>query len=435
MGEGSQSAHQVLPATGGSTSHWGGLGVTLVDSLDTLWLMDMKDEFWEARDWVKNHLNFDKDVDASVFETTIRSLGGLLSAYDWSGDKVFLEKAQDLGDRLAKAFDAPGGIPLGQINLKTGVSTHPGWLHRKIILADMASLQVEFRHLAYVTGKQEYAKKAENVFHKLKKIEPENGLFPDLLNEVRNELQFAGKEISFGPFGDSFYEYELKIWLQGGRKEPMYREMYDRSIDGMHKEQLMNTSGLTYIRAGSSPRTFDHLTCFMGGLLALGAWSDPNGLTSELAQRDLKTGKALAYTCYQMYARMPTGLSADQVSMNGEEIVATKNEYILRPETVETFYILHKITGDPIYRQWGWEIFQSIEKYCKTDIAYGKYGNVMNVNYKPQDSMESFFTAETLKYLYLLMDPDSEVDFEDHVFNTEAHPLNIHRKEDNSAAQ
>lgn len=44
-----------------------------------------------------------------------------------------------------------------------------------------------------------------------------------------------------------------------------------------------------------------------------------------------------------------------------------------------------------------------------------------------RDKMESFFLAETLKYLYLLLD-DSQPDLvplDQYVFNTEAHPLPI----------
>ena len=81
-------ADEVRPVSGGPKTRWGGLGITLVDALDTLWLMNMKDEFYEARDWVKDHLDFNKNIDVSVFETTIRSPGGLLSAYDWSGENV-----------------------------------------------------------------------------------------------------------------------------------------------------------------------------------------------------------------------------------------------------------------------------------------------------------------------------------------------------------
>merc|ERR1711935_545560 len=175
-------------------------------------------------------------------------------------------------------------------------------------------------------------------------------------------------------------------------------------------------------------------------MLALGAYTDPNGLDSDRAQRDLRTGKALAYTCYQMYASTKTGLAPEIVGSFGDyekqDFVPKYDAlfYLLRPEVVESLYILHKLTGDPIYREWGWEIFQSIEKYCKTDIAYGKYSNVAQGNGEDtgdgekargqvQDGMESFFLGETLKYLYLLFDPDSPVDLNKHVFNTEAHPL------------
>mmetsp|Transcript_22339 Transcript_22339/g.33387 ORF Transcript_22339/g.33387 Transcript_22339/m.33387 type:complete len:124 (+) Transcript_22339:135-506(+) len=103
----------------------------------------------------------------------------------------------------------------------------------------------------------------------------------------------------------------------------------------------------------------------------------------------------------------------------------TPNYYILRPETVESLFILNYLTGDPIYREWGWEIFQSIEKYCKTEIAYASLTNVDEPG-SVEDRMESFFLAETLKYLYLLFDPDTEVDIlNKHVFNTEAHPTRI----------
>ena len=203
-------ADEVRPVSGGPKTRWGGLGITLVDALDTLWLMDMKDEFYEARDWVKDHLDFNKNIDVSVFETTIRSLGGLLSAYDWSGENVFLEKATDLGDRLAKAFDEKNGIPRGQINLQTGRSSSPAWLNNKIILADAATLAVEFRQLSKRTKNDQYAKKAEHIFHTLKDMEPANGLFPYFLQSSGDgTLRFENNDISFGPFGDSFYEYQL----------------------------------------------------------------------------------------------------------------------------------------------------------------------------------------------------------------------------------
>ena len=95
------------------------------------------------------------------------------------------------------------------------------------------------------------------------------------------------------------------------------------------------------------------------------------------------------------------------------------SHYLLRPEAVESFFVLHHITGDPIYREWGWEIFLAIERFCKLPTAYGSYKNVLDPNVKLDDRMESFFLAETLKYLFLLFDPDSDLDIiNKHVFNT-----------------
>ena len=93
-----------------------GMGVTLVDSLDTLWIMGMKDEFEEAKEWVKNELSFSHADTVSMFETTIRELGGLISAYDLSGDQVFLDKAKELGDLLMPAFDTGEFHPLPSIS-------------------------------------------------------------------------------------------------------------------------------------------------------------------------------------------------------------------------------------------------------------------------------------------------------------------------------
>eukprot|EP00565_Helicotheca_tamesis_P007993 CAMPEP_0185727338 /NCGR_PEP_ID=MMETSP1171-20130828/3051_1 /TAXON_ID=374046 /ORGANISM="Helicotheca tamensis, Strain CCMP826" /LENGTH=629 /DNA_ID=CAMNT_0028395877 /DNA_START=87 /DNA_END=1976 /DNA_ORIENTATION=- len=402
---------------------WGGMGTTLVDSLDTLWLMDMKTEFWEARDWVRDELVNAIGRSVSTFETTIRSLGGLLAAYDWSGDKVFLEKALDLGERLFGAF-ARSDIPSNAVNL---ASKQPDGFGSTNI-AEAGTLQVEFRYLAMTTGRMEFKTKSEKVFELLHNLRPHNGLYPYKINKSPG---FVNSVVTFGAMGDSFYEYMLKIWLQGGKKEQMYRDMWDESMTGIHEELMQQSSpnGLWYIaekKNGRIDNKFDHLVCFMGGALALGAYTDPRGLDSERAQRDLKTARQLAYTCYQMYARQTTGIAPEMIRFDGfNDFSGSPNYYILRPETVETFFILNYLTGDPIYREWGWEIFQSIEKFCKTDIAYGSLKNV-NQPGSVEDRMESFFLAETLKYLYLLFDPDTEVDIlNKHVFNTEAHPTRV----------
>jgi len=278
---------ELKPVSGECNRNWNELGNTLVDSLDTLWLMGLRKEFAEARDWVRDELSYDKDVYVSSFETTIRSLGGLLAAYDWSGDAAFLDKAEDLGDRLLKAFDTKSGLPWNQVNLKTGAGKNQQRSPMETSIAAAGSLQVEFRFLAHATGNQEYAEKSERAFDLLSSLS-KDGLYA---NSVRNTLTEPSvglkTDVTFGGSGDSFYEYMLKLWLQGGKTEWKYRDMYDESIEGMHKVLLQYTSKsqLAYIAQRDDPSfrkskgttksvhraTFrlipdmEHLACFMGG--------------------------------------------------------------------------------------------------------------------------------------------------------------------------
>ena len=260
---------------------------------------------------------------------------------------------------------------------------------------------------------------------------PNDGLFPIKIN--LRDGNFADNHVTFGALGDSFYEYALKIWIQGGKKETWLRDMYDRSIQGMIDKLLQTSSpsGLAYIadwNGHALEHKMDHLVCFMPGTMALGAYTDPLGLESPRAQRDLAIAKALMYTCYQMYNKMETGISAEYVRFErGKDFFPGQNVafYILRPETAESLFVLNQLTGDPIYREWAWEIWMAIEKNCKTKSGYGALSNVRKRYSKIDDRMESFFLAETIKYLYLAQDPEKPVDLMKMVFNTEAHPMTI----------
>jgi len=123
---------------------------------------------------------------------------------------------------------------------------------------------------------------------------------------------------------------------------------------------------------------------------------------------------------------METGIAPEYIMFyQNKDFKTPATHYLLRPETVESLFILNQVTGHPIYRIWGKRIMDSIDKYCKTRYGYGALKNVHKTQQQPDDSMESFFLAETLKYLFLLQDPDVPIDLNEWVFNTEAHPLRI----------
>jgi len=238
--------------------------------LDTLWLMGMKDEFNEARDWIGARLSdgtlHKTNNLVSVFETTIRSLGGYLAAYDWSGDEVFLAAATDLADRLFPAFDSPGGIPYGRVNLLNGKS----FRRRDTNLAEAGTLQIEFRYLAKVTGEKKYADKVEQAFDVLSSTKTTNGLYHSNIKDLEEVMVDTSSKFTLGACADSFYEYMLKLWIQGGKKETKYRMMYDESIDAIHNVLLHRSkqNGLVYVgeqELGRDLDRMDHLACFFSG--------------------------------------------------------------------------------------------------------------------------------------------------------------------------
>jgi hypothetical protein len=418
---------ELKPISKTGQNNWGGLGVTLVDSLDTLWLMGLKEEFREAVDWVKNRLTFDHTGQVSVFETTIRELGGLLSAYDLSGEPALLDKADDLGSRLSTAFATQSGIPVGQVSLSKTSGGNFG-AYGAAVLSELGTLQVEFRYLAHATRKKEYETKAMRPIQLMHRKHPPHGLFP--IKIQISDGNFADKYVTFGALGDSFYEYLLKVWIQGGKKETWLREMYDAAINGVIEVLLKTTAtGYSYVSDWDGFRNhdkMDHLVCFLPGIMALGSVTDPQGKDSQRAQRDMGVAKALMNTCREMYHKTASSISPEFVTFGRDiETRTSAPFYILRPETAESLFVLNQLTGDPIYRDWAWEIWQAIEKHCRTVAGFGALRDVNVQNSGVDDRMESFFLAETLKYLYLAQDPDHPIDLMKYVFNTEAHPMKI----------
>ncbi|KAM0851374.1 hypothetical protein ACQ4PT_052459 [Festuca glaucescens] len=415
---------ELQPQSKNGVNSFGGLGATLVDSLDTLYIMDLKDEFQKARDWVAESLSFDKDYDASVFETTIRVVGGLLSAYDMSGDNVFLEKAKDIADRLLPAWDTTSGIPFNSINLAHGRAHNFGWTNGDSILADSGTEQLEFIALSQRTGDPKYQLKAENVIRQLQKIYPSDGLLPIYINPHSGTSSYS--TITFGAMGDSFYEYLLKVWIQGNKTESVkhYRQMWETSMEGLISLTKKTTpSNYSYIcekTGGSLSDKMDELACFAPGMLALGA----SGYEPEKAKQIMNLAEELARTCYNFYQTTPTKLAGENYYFHpGQDMNVGTSWNILRPETVESLMYLWRLTGNKTYQDWGWDIFRAFEKNSR--IASG-YVGLRDVNSgEKDDKMQSFFLAETLKYLYLLFSPPSVISFDEWVFNTEAHPLRI----------
>ena len=150
---------EVRPISGLSNNPFNGWGATLVDSLDTLWILGLKDEFDEAVHAVAN-IDFTTSIRADIplFETVIRYLGGLVSAYDVSGRKyiTLLDKAVQLAEVLYAAFDTPNRVPLTYYRWRPSFTSQPHRAGNRVVLAEIGTLSLEFTRLAQLTGEPKY---------------------------------------------------------------------------------------------------------------------------------------------------------------------------------------------------------------------------------------------------------------------------------------
>lgn len=466
---------------GTNLSSAGGIGYTIIDAIDTMLIMgpELSEEYNRARNWVANNLTFDREGRFNTFETTIRILGGLLSAYHLSSnDSIYLEKAIDLADRLLPVFNTPSGLPFPLANLAKRKGIADPDLPGVVGTAEVGTLQLEFRYLSHLTDNPDYWVKVENIMKIIGAGLQPSGLASIYMNQQTGE--FIPSDIRLGSRGDSYYEYLLKQYIQTNYTEPGLRAMYTQAMNGIHKylvrqskarKLIYTTELIPSVNLDDSlnwkrvPKQ-DHLVCFLGGSLMLGATTTgtytgkrttsipPDGRREFTGQgkRDWRTGEELIKTCLATH-ETATGLSPEIVHFrtptDGIPEVASSAlgilpsdwyikgakqgdepsydaRYILRPETIESLFIAFRLTHHPFYREQAWQIFQAIEKHCKVET--GGYASVLNVDDVPvklEDKMETFMLSETLKYLYLIFEDVNLIPLDEYVFNTEAHPLPI----------
>ncbi|RKU42314.1 mannosyl-oligosaccharide alpha-1,2-mannosidase [Coniochaeta pulveracea] len=472
-----------IAKTGRNMAPKSGVGWIIVDALDTMMIMNLTSRLTHARDWISHSLTWDQDQDVNTFETTIRTLGGLLAAHYLStefpdmapiaeddvgtpGEDLYLEKAKDLADRLLAAFDSESGVPFASVNIGTGKGIPSHADGGSSSTAEATTLQLEFKYLAKLTGEKLYWDKVEKVMQVVDDNRAKDGLVPIYINP--NKGEFYGNNIRLGSRGDSYYEYLIKQYLQTNRQEPIYGAMWAESLRGIRKHLVTYTqpSGFTIIGerpnglGGELSPKMDHLVCFLPGTIAL---ATTGGLTEAEARRlptwnkqkdaDMKLARELMQTCWGMYKYMATGLApeityfkiadpplpesaphsppstfdpaTDAPWRQDFEVKPMDSHNLQRPETVESLFYMWRITGDVQYREWGWEMFKSFMNYTAVEDG-GGFTSLGNANVIPpvrRDNMESFWLAETLKYFYLLFGPDDVLPLDKIVLNTEAHPL------------
>ncbi|MGW7378160.1 glycoside hydrolase family 47 protein [Streptomyces sp. NPDC054794] len=379
------------------------LGLTIVESLDTLYLMELDGELDAAVSWIAGNLDFDRDASVHVFETIIRLVGGLLSGYHCTGNTVLLTKARDLADRLLPAFtSSPTGAPYRYVNLRTGAVSG-----NQVPLAEIGSNITELGWLSQLTGDQGYFNAAKRAL----KAPYDRRSSLDLVGTTLNVETGVWTDTTarVDPPVDSYFEYlwdayqffgdtEIRGWYRTLTSAVLQRlgetyggRLWFRSVD-------MNSGAL--VGRGQS-----ELTAFYAGLLAQGGnvaegESYHSSWTAALTQYRLPP-EAIDYTT----------------------LAATSNAYQLRPEFVDSALFLWLLTGKEVYRDRAKWLWTAQKSHCKVAGGYTIVSDLRTNPTTKGDLTPGYWYSENMKYFYLLWAGAPRFDYTTNYLTTEGNVL------------
>ncbi|OBR12779.1 alpha-1,2-Mannosidase [Colletotrichum higginsianum IMI 349063] len=455
------------PISATAKDQFSGWAATLVDSLDTLWIMGLRAEFDEAVAAVAS-IDFGASSSERVntFETNIRYLGGLMAAYDLSRRPVLLAKAVELGDMLYGAFNTEHRMPVDFINFNDAKTGNGLVVEGSVVSASPGTLSLEMTRLSQLTGDPKYydaAAKVMDLFHDGQQKTKLPGMWPMFVSMSNRDVT-SGSTFTIAGCADSLYEYLPKMLALLDGHEPKYRDMTENFLRAANEslffrpmlpggENVLISGNVDVDGAGNKvldPES-EHLACFIGGAYAL---------AGRLLGREewVAVGARLTLGCYYAYQAMPTGMMPERFNMvacarrddcpwdealweAGKKLrpeykehlpkgftTAKDARYILRPEAIESVFVLYRVTGERGFQEAAWEMWKAVSNGTLVELGNAA---VLDVTRKQdplpkEDYMESFWLAETLKYFYLVFSPPDLISLDDYVLNTEAHPFRRH---------
>lgn len=447
---------------------WLHSAATLYDSLDTLYIAGLMEEYEEAKLLV---LSLPLPIwPTKTFEYSIRVLGGLLGGFAVSGDVELLANAKGVANAMIDGpfRSSPTSLPRKYDVLAPtfsnnmihwgGILVHRTYalIYRRIrdkmkehttnSLAGVGSFTLEFTYLSHLLNNPTYKQHSDAIFQH---VNSKTGVVPMLWNVMNGHA--TGDYHSLGSGSDSYYEYlgKLPILLQLHKKQAIdinnndnkvdleMAQSYTNAIENLlfspnKQRRIWNNEGtkqIVLLMESSYDNTYHHLLCYVPGVLALNSqYYDKNNIQQEQQQKIMASAQRMLDGCWETYNQTTTGLGPESMQISSDMINnIIDSGYYLRPEFVESVFILYRLTGDQRYQDMAWNVFQAIERHCKRELGYvglkdvNKLGNDDNTYLV--DEMPSFFIAETLKYLLLTFAPDDYVSLDEFVFTTEAHPL------------
>eukprot|EP00116_Pleurobrachia_bachei_P003553 sb/3463815/ len=413
------------------------MGESILESMATLQLVGLSEEFWKADQWLKHTYQISRSSTVKTKTLTTSLLASLLELHYLTdtdngknyltdnGTQHYLSLASEIGSIVRECYPNPDHLlPMTLIDLdkrQCGQPCRRGAESCLISSSDITSSHLELLALARVTGEEGLLKTSQSAANMIAQSAPQDGLLPGIIN--RRTATFQGFEIDINGAGLGYYSGLLKQWIL--TRQDSFKHRYLLSVHSLTR-RLVSEQGSLTVLGRSSRDLIPEMSiqgCGVSAMLALGYH---HGIAPTW---HLNLAERLAKTCYLATVSQPTGLTPAvfRIESNGELSVEDSRSE-LQPDFLESLLVLWLVTGKQVYRHWGWEVFRGIERSARTCSGYT---GVLDVKGRGAilrlDKMESWVVGGTLKFLWLLFSEEAGSSrlLDEWVFSERGHMIRI----------
>jgi len=399
---------ELKPVSGGHHDFFApghSFGLSMVEALDTLFLMGADQELTRCCDWIDANLDPAQNVDTHVFEAVIRIVGGLLAGFEATGRSSLLARAREFADRMLPAFTkSPTGIPYRLVNLRTGAVQGSS-----VGLAEAGTSVMEFGLLSRLTGDSRYYDASIRAYRAVLDRRSSIGLLATTI-DAESGRWADSVCCTPNPPVDSFYEY---LWCGGVLlADRQLTDWYRQCTDLTLRYQSVQASGRLWFRSvdfrtgePSGAGDQSELAAFYAGLLAKGG--------------DLDRGAAY-------YRSWTDALDVHPVlpeTLDFDDLHAVDKGNQLRPEYPNSSFDLWRCTGNDYYRQTAYRWFTAMRDHQRVAGGYTVADDVTVPGMRLGDLTPAYWFAENLKYLWLMFSATPRFDYANGILSTEGKVL------------
>ncbi len=381
------------------------VGLTIIEALDTLYLMGLDDELALGVRWVEDNLNLDIDAPFQVFETIIRMLGGLLAGHLATKNAALLTKAKELADRLLPAFTkSPTGMPYRYLNPHSGAVSVPA-----NFVAEIGTNLSELGMLSRLTGDDRYFRIAKRAAQAVYERRSALDLIATTI-DIETGRWLSTVSVGPQPPVDSYYEYLLDGYQLFGDTDLL---AWFRTLTAALQSRQWDTEG---------GRKWYRRVLFQTGTLVDNHESELAAFwAGSLAEAGMKK-EADEYLDSFTSVLDRYGIFPEEWDYTDMSIVDGGHQ--LRPEYADSCLALFVASGgSELYRQRAYRLYQAMKATCRVENGYTILTDITTRPMTLGDLTPGYWFSENMKYFYLLFSSTPRFDYRHNYLTTEGKVL------------